>query len=304
MNNNDCKAVCFGEVLWDVLPDAKLPGGAPMNVAYHLNQLQIPTVIISRVGKDADGDEILAFIQSKNVATPYIQRDELYATSRVLATLVNNNASYDILKPVAWDFIEYHMNLQKLVAAVPYFIFGSLVARNEVSRQTLFELLESASEKILDINIRKPHFEQKTLEYLMQHADVLKLNEDELELLASWYGFGGTPREQALALQNKFKLHTVINTRGAQGAFVIREDEYAEHPGFTVEVADTIGSGDAFLAGYLSKIADNGSLQEAVAFASAMGAFVASHSGACPVYHINEVEDRIRNWNANVGINS
>lgn len=295
-SNNDCKAVCFGEVLWDVLPDAKLPGGAPMNVAYHLNQLHIPTVMISRVGKDQDGDEILEFIQSKNVATQFVQKDEEYATGKVLATLVNNNASYEILQPVAWDFIQYNMQLQKLVASVPYFIFGSLVARNSVSQRTLFELLESASEKILDINLRKPHFEKKTLEYLMQHANVLKLNEDELELLASWYGFDGTPRDQARALQHKFQLHTIINTRGSQGAFVLREDEWAEHPGFTVKVADTIGSGDAFLAGYLSKITSNSPLQQAVTFASAMGAFVASHHGACPSYVPGDVEAKIKEW--------
>lgn len=296
MNNNDYTAVCFGEVLWDVLPDAKLPGGAPMNVAYHLNQLEMPTVMVSRVGKDQDGDDILQFIESKKVPTQYIQHDPEYATGKVLATLVNNNATYDILQPVAWDFIQYNMPLQKLVASVPHFIFGSLGARNPTSRQTLFELLEVAQEKILDINLRKPHFDQKTLEYLMQHANILKLNEDELSLLASWYGFKGSEKEQAMALQQKFRLDSIINTRGSKGAFVLREDAFAEHPGFKVKVADTIGSGDAFLAGYLSKVANHSALPEAVEFACAMGAFVAAHSGACPVYLKSEVETKMEEW--------
>ncbi len=187
--NNDCTAVCFGEVLWDVLPHAKLPGGAPMNVAYNLNQLQVPTAMISKTGTDALGDELLAFITSKNVDTQFIQKDTVYDTGTVLATLNGNEVTYEIIQPVAWDFIQYNIQLQKLVAATPYFVYGSLVARNETSRQTLFELLETASHKILDINLRKPHFEKRTLEYLMQHADMLKLNADELSLLSEWYGY-------------------------------------------------------------------------------------------------------------------
>ncbi len=291
--NKDCKAVCFGEILWDILPDAQLPGGAPMNVAYHLNQLEVPATMISRAGDDELGRKLLEFISSKGVPTRYIQEDKTYATGTVLATVNNNHVSYDIIQPVAWDYIEYSIPLQKLVASTAYFIFGSLVARNETSRQTLFELLESASQKVLDINLRKPHFERGTLDYLLQHADILKLNDDELEILSGWYGFSGTDQDRIKAFRDKFHLQTVITTRGDKGAIVLQDETFCEHPGYKITVADTIGSGDAFLAGFLSKTINGASLEESVRFACGMGAFIATHHGACPVYTRSEAEETI-----------
>ena len=272
-----------------MLPDARLPGGAPMNVAYHLNQLQVPTAMISRAGNDPLGEELLQFISSKGLDTAFIQKDETHDTSTVQATLNGNNVSYEILQPVAWDFIQYSMHLQRLVASARYFIFGSLVARNEKSRQTLFELLETAPYKILDINLRKPHYERKVLEYLVQHADMLKLNSDELQLLGEWYGLRGSENEQMQALQQKFRLNTIITTRGDKGAAVLHDDAYYEHPGFTVQVADTIGSGDAFLAGFISRFMLQPDMPEALEFACKMGAFVAGRHGACPDYNPADV---------------
>ena len=293
MNNNPYTAVCFGEILWDILPDARLPGGAPMNVAYHLNHLQVPAAMISRIGNDAPGEELLQFISSRGLDTDYIQKDEVYDTGTVLATLSGNNASYEIIQPVAWDFIQYSMPLQKLVSSAEYFIFGSLVARNERSAQTLFELLESAPYKVLDINLRKPHYEKKVLEYLMQHADILKLNTDELQLLGEWYGLPGGENEQMQVLQERFHLNTIITTRGDRGASVLQNGTYVEHPGFKVQVADTIGSGDAFLAGFISRIILRRGIPEALEFACKMGAFVAGRHGACPTYDPAEVEKAI-----------
>ena len=289
MNNNHFTAVCFGEVLWDILPDARLPGGAPMNVAYHLNHLQVPTAMISRIGNDPLGEELLQFISSKGLDTAFIQKDEEQDTGTVLATLNGNNVSYNIIQPVAWDYIQYSIEVQKLVASARYFIFGSLVARNEKSGQTLFELLETAPYKILDINLRKPHYEKKVLEYLMQHADMLKLNTDELQLLGQWYGLSGSENEQMQALQQKFHLNTIITTRGDKGAAVLHDGAYVEHPGFKVQVADTIGSGDAFLAGFISKFIQPAAITEALEFACRMGAFVAGQHGACPKYSVADI---------------
>ena len=289
MNNSDYTAVCFGEILWDILPDVRLPGGAPMNVAYHLNHLQVPAAMISRVGNDPLGAELLQFISSKGLDTSFRLKDEAHDTGTVLATLNGNNVSYEIIQPVAWDFIQYSMHLQRLVASARYFIFGSLVARNEKSRQTLFELLETAPYKILDINLRKPHYEKKVLEYLLQHADMLKLNADELQLLGEWFGLSGNESEQMQALQQKFHLNTIITTRGDKGAAVLHDGTYYEHAGFTVQVADTIGSGDAFLAGFISKFIQAATVSEALEFACKMGAFVAGRHGACPDYNAADV---------------
>lgn len=289
-NNNDCIAVCFGEILWDILPEVKLPGGAPMNVAYHLNHLKVPSILVSRTGNDQLGEELISFITAKGLNTRFIQKDETFDTGSVLATLNGNEVSYDILQPVAWDFIQFSMSVQKLVSTARYFIFGSLVARNETSRQTLFELLETASHKILDINLRKPHYEKRTLEYLMQHADMLKLNSAELQLLGEWYQLKGNEREQMDALQNKFHFNTVITTRGDKGAIVLQDGTFYEHPGFSVKVADTIGSGDSFLAAFISKFIQSAPLQDAVEYACGVGAFVATKHGACPPYESRDIE--------------
>ena len=300
MNNNDYTAVCFGEVLWDFLPDgSKQPGGAPMNVAYHLNQLGITTAMISKIGNDALGKELFEYFTSKNVPGKFIQKDNEHDTSRVLAKVDGNHVTYDIVKPVAWDVVEYNMVIEKLVANAMYFIFGSLGARADTSRRTLFELLEIAQFKILDINLRPPHYEKPTLDYLLQHADILKLNNDELQLLAEWYDIKGSEQETIAAIQDKFHLNTILTTRGDKGAIVLEDGKFYEHPGFVVKVADTIGSGDSFLAAFLSKYINSVPLNEAVAFACGMGAFIATQSGACPPYTIQQVLENMKGFVTN-----
>lgn len=299
MITNTYKAVCFGEVLWDILPDKRLPGGAPMNVAYHLNQLGVPAAMISRVGDDELGKELFDYFTSKKVTADFIQTDHEYDTSRVLAKVEGNHVTYDIVKPVAWDFIRYSRQIQQLIADTPYFIFGSLGARSEVSRQTLYELLEVARHKVLDINLRKPHYEQSTLDHLLRHADVLKLNEDELHLLSDWFGFKGNDKELITAFQDKYHLNMILATRGDKGAIVLNDGQWYEHPGFKVVVADTIGSGDSFLAAFLSRFINGNPVAEALTFASGLGAFIATKQGACPVYTPAEIEMAIQSYPVN-----
>lgn len=289
MNNSQFSAVCFGEVLWDILPDKKLPGGAPMNVAYHLNQLGIPAAMISRIGDDTLGRELIEYFTSKKVAGDYIQTDPDHDTSRVLAKVEGNRVTYDIVKPVAWDFIVSNEDIEKVVDAARFFIFGSLGARSEVSRNTLYKLLELADYKVLDINLRPPHYEKKTLEYLLQKSSLLKLNDEELQLLSGWYGWPIGEKEAMKALQDKFRLNTIIATRGENGAIVLHDGEFCEHPGFKVQVADTIGSGDAFLAGFIFGFSEGRPLPEVLEFAGKMGAFMATHPGACPQYQVADV---------------
>ena len=288
--NKHYRVVCFGEILWDILPDAKMPGGAPMNVAYHLNQLQTPAALISCVGVDVLSEELLRFIESKGLCSDFIQRDAEHPTGKVLASLHGNEVNYEILQPVAWDFIRASQALQELVAGSEYFIFGSLAARNQVSRETLFQLLEMASFKIFDNNLREPHYKQKVLEYLLQHADILQIHTATLDLLSEWFQFRGSDRERILSLQERFQLHTVVTTRGERGAIALNDGDFYEHHGFRVKVADAIGAGDAFLAAFLSKFMRPLPMDEAIEYASAMGAFVATRQGACPSYVKEEID--------------
>lgn len=277
--------VCFGEVLWDVLPSGAKPGGAPMNVAYHLQKMGMHPALVSRIGNDDWGRRLLQVLTQNGISTAYIQHDKEHATGMVQATLqLGNEVSYDILYPVAWDFIEWSAPLSEAVEKATFFVCGSLGARHRPSQQTLFQLLEAARYKVVDINLRPPHFNQPLIESLLTKADVLKLNEHELPLVAGWYTSLSTVNDQVKWLQDRFSISAIIVTRGGEGALVCKEGALATHQGYKVRVADTVGSGDAFLAAFLYKNQHGASAEESLEFANALAAFVASQTGACPPY--------------------
>lgn len=283
--------VCFGEVLWDILPAGELPGGAPMNVAYHLQKLGLNPALITKVGRDEKGKVLENIFKRQGVCTDYFQWDAAHETGKVYAQLKENNeVAYDIVQPSAWDFIEWKEELQNLVAGAQAFIFGSLAARSTVSASTLYRLLESAKLKVLDINLRAPHYTQKGIENLLTQAHILKLNKAELELVSDW-SFTTTKLEKRVqAVAEKYKLQTVVVTLGGAGAYLYRDGKLYHHPGFAVTVRDTIGSGDAFLAGLLAKLLAGESPEAALAFANTLGAFMATQSGGCPVYDLEDVQ--------------
>lgn len=282
--------VCFGEILWDFLPQGKLPGGAPVNVAYHLKMLGKNPSVISRIGEDDEGKELLEVFQSKGIDTSFIQQDPAHQTGKVLVELKDNHeVDYEIVRPVAWDFIEWNPEFISLVTQARYFVFGSLVARNSVSRNTLFQCLENAQTKVLDINLRPPHFEKQILNELLEKADVLKLNLSELHLISGSYHLYHSDEDRIEYLQERFKIETIIVTKGNGGAILYIHDRFFHHAGYPVRVADTVGSGDAFLAAMLSKLMEGSSPNEALAFANALGAYVASCAGGCPNYTVDEV---------------
>jgi fructokinase len=277
--------VCFGETLWDILPDAKLPGGAPMNVAYHLNQLGKNPAVISRVGCDDLGKELLDVLKEKNINISFFQFDKTRGTGKVYAELKENNeVVYDIVKPSAWDYIQWRNEFEALIKSAEYFVFGSLVTRNRTSRNTLFSCIEAAQQKVLDINLRPPHFNKKTVEELLTKADVLKLNLAELHLITGWFNDYESDEDRMKLLKDRFHLNIIIVTKGADGAILNIGSEFYHHPGYIVQVADTVGSGDAFLAATISKLIDRAPPKETLDFASRLGAFIASRHGACPQY--------------------
>jgi fructokinase len=287
---SDFPVVCFGEILWDFLPGGKMPGGAPVNVAYHLKQLGKNPAIITRIGNDNLGKELEEVFSKKNLDTCFFQKDDEYETGKVYATLKEDNeVEYEIVEPVAWDFIETNNETDELSNNADYFIYGSLASRNKNSRNSLLHCLELAKTKVLDINLRPPHFSKEVLEQLIQHADILKLNLSELHLIAGWFDELNSDEERIKTVAEKFNVKTIIVTKGGDGAMLFKDQEFYYHPGYSVEVSDTVGSGDAFLAAIISKLIDNASPAQALDFAAALGAFVASCSGACPAYEMHEV---------------
>jgi len=276
--------VCFGEVLWDVLPTESIAGGAPMNVAIRLQSLGFPTKIISQVGNDDLGKSLVSIINEKKVDTALIQVSETLGTGEVLVHLdEKGSATYDIVYPSAWDGIALTEANKNAVKESDAFVFGSLACRDAVSKNTLLELLKVAKYKLFDINIRPPFYSIALLEELMLLADFIKLNDEELLEVA--HEMGSTTNsieENIIFIANKTQTKTICITRGGDGAVLYINDTFYSHPGFKVTVADTIGAGDSFFASLLSKLLVSTDYQEAVTFGCAVGALVASQKGANP----------------------
>ena len=164
MNKETPKIVCFGEVLWDFLPSGKVAGGAPMNVAYHATQLGIFTQMISKIGRDELGESLIDFLNKKGVDTKLVQTDDTFSTGTVNVALdANDSPVYEIVAPVAWDYIHVNLMNKSVVKNADAFVFGSLSTRNETSRNALFELLNLTRLKVFDVNLRSPYYNKSLI---------------------------------------------------------------------------------------------------------------------------------------------
>lgn len=289
-NQSKHNVVCFGEILWDILPDIALPGGAPMNVAYHLKKLGQNPALITRIGHDDYGKRLVELMEKYTVSTEYFQLDFSLETGKVKANVHGNETNYDIINPVAWDNILWETSFSKLLLDAEYFVFGSLCARGEQSRNTLFQLLEAANTKVLDINLRPPFYNKAILSDLLMRTDMLKLNDSELDLITGWFMPYLSEEDRLRIIQNKFAIPTIILTKGAAGAVLLHNNQIYNCRGFDVKVIDTIGSGDAFLAGFLSHLINGRPANEALFSANSLGALIATYRGACPSYEKNEID--------------
>ena len=175
--NISTPAICYGEILWDVLPDGPQPGGALLNVSYHLNKLGVPASLVSKIGNDASGQKLENLLDGWGIPKHLLQTDTKYPTSQVITKMNNGNeVSYEIVFPVAWDFINDSEHIITQLKPSTYLVYGSLASRNSVSRNTLFELLESDAIKVFDINLRPPFISRDLLDELLHKADIVKFN--------------------------------------------------------------------------------------------------------------------------------
>lgn len=283
-NNNNLKAVCFGEVLWDVFPSHKKIGGAPLNVALRMNSLGITTTIISRIGKDEDGNDILTFLKDHNVSSDSIQVGEEYKTG-VVNVMINEkgNASYDILYPSSWDKITLTNEMIEKVSESDVFIFGSLICRDEISRSTLYALLDKAKYKVFDVNLRTPYFTIEVINELMLKADFIKLNDEELWEISRKLESPYNSFEQNIKfIAEKTNTDQICVTKGAFGAVLYYNDKFYYNSGYFIKVIDTVGAGDSFLASLIVRLLRGKSPQKSLNYACAVGALVAGQEGANP----------------------
>ncbi|WP_316804192.1 carbohydrate kinase [Pedobacter nototheniae] len=288
---NNVEVVCFGEVLWDNFPSGKKPGGAVMNVAYHLKTLGVNSHLISKVGRDENGKELQEVLKNLGIDHTYVQTDAKHKTSTVEVHVgEDNEVTYEIVQPVAWDFITLEKTHTRLVAQADALVYGSLSGRNETSRKTLAHLLELAPYRVMDVNLRAPYYEESYISSLLHQTDLLKLNLDELAIISNWFSQTcKTETERIDLLQSKFKIPEMVVTKGGKGASYYGNQTEHHWAAYDIKVKDTVGSGDSFLAGLLSMKLSNEYINDTLDFAVALSAYITTQEGACPVYEKSTV---------------
>ena len=283
------KVVIFGEMLWDCLPTGPVPGGAPMNVMLNLSQLGLDARLISAVGKDKEGMELLAFLEGFPAPIDLIQLND-HATSKVLVdTSDRENMKYTIVSPVAWDFISWNETNDQAVEHSDAFVFGTLGVRNPQSLATLIQLLKHQTLRVFDANLRPPFYDFEVIEKLLGFTDILKINEDELEVFAGY--FQTEPNAESLCkhLDRHFPLETICITMGGKGASIYHNGLFTHHPGYKVAVEDTIGAGDAFLSGFIYAHLAGENHEKTLDFACKLGALVASKKGGTVKFALEKI---------------
>lgn len=279
------QVLCFGEVLWDTLPEGRKPGGAPMNVAMHLRQQGIAAVLASRIGQDEAGQELEAFLKENNLFSDLLQHDDQLPTCIVAVHLdEHQQASYTIPYPVSWDNIQPELSLINAAKKSDVVVYGSLVCRDQRSRDTLIALLDTDALKVFDVNIRAPHFSMDTLKLLGAKADIIKMNAEELEMVAGTELAHLSEKEKVSFISDFLACQTICITRGDAGALALMNGHFYEHPGYKVQVVDTVGAGDAFLATFIAGVLQSRSAETILQQACAVGTFVAGSRGANPAY--------------------
>ncbi|MDH5475425.1 MAG: carbohydrate kinase [Cyclobacteriaceae bacterium] len=287
-------AICFGEVLWDIFPTYKIIGGAPLNVALRLHSFGVKTSMISRVGNDRNGNEILRYINDNLESTSTIQTDKVLTTGKVEVALDKNGAAlYDINYPVAWDKIEVTERNINAVKSSDVFIFGSLACRDKVTRNTLETLLHYSSYKVLDVNLRPPFYTMELLLSLMKTSDFIKCNDDELNEICVANDFqSNSIVEQINFLSQLTNTKQICVTKGKHGAELLYNGDFFSNSGYPTKVVDTVGAGDSFLATLISHLLRKANPNDALNYACAVGALIAGKTGANPILLDSEIEEK------------
>lgn len=280
--------VGMGEALWDVLPEGKKIGGAPANFAYHVSQFGLPSCVVSAVGDDALGKEIVENFTSKGLNQ--LIAEVPYPTGTVQVEIDQAGVpQYEIKENVAWDNIPFTSSLERLAEKTRAVCFGSLAQRNAVSRNTINRFLDAMPQTedslvVFDINLRQGFYDKETLCESMKRCNILKINDEELVAVSRMFGYPGIDfQDKCWILLGKYNLKMLILTCGINGSYVFTPGNVSFQPTPEVEVADTVGAGDSFTAAFISSILKGKSVQEAHSSAVQTSAYVCTQKGAMPV---------------------
>lgn len=286
------KIACYGEILWDVFPDKKRLGGAPLNVALRLHSFGAEVAMISAVGKDALGDEALAEITATQLETTWIQK-VAKPTGQVQVTLDKKGSpSYEITANAAWDAIAFSKENSKAVQEANALVVGSLAFRNSVNQETIEQLIVQSSYTVFDLNLRAPHYDLEVVAALMEASDMIKLNDEELELIVIAMGIKGeTLADELKLLSAMTETPTICVTLGAEGAMLLHKEVIYEQVGFPATVIDTVGAGDSFLATLIYGLLTEETPEDALEVACAVGSLVAGKAGANALVTPDEIDE-------------
>jgi len=276
----------IGELLWDVFPHHKRLGGAPANFAFHCYQLGAKAYPVSCVGTDELGRRIRDELREIGVDASYVLESDTFPTGTVQVTLNDKGKpSYQIYENVAWDHIPFTSGLEALAAKLDAVCFGSLSQRSAVSRETIRSFVQNMPQealKIFDVNLRQSFFSKEQIEGSLQLASILKLSDEELPVLAGYFGLRGDVMAQLNGLRERFDLKLVAYTRGPDGSVLIRGDEVDDAPAQEGIAVDSVGAGDAFTASLCMGVLKGWPLNNMNMFANRVATFVCSQKGATP----------------------
>lgn len=277
-------AIGIGEILWDLFPDGKRLGGAPTNFSFHVSQMGIQSAIVSAVGDDASGKEILDILDESDIIS-FVQVNDK-PTGTVTVNLNEDGVpSYVIHEQVAWDYIQLKDEPVTCAKNVDAICYGSLAQRAFTSRKTIQEFLRKTNSealKIFDINLRQGYFTKELIEESLKLANILKINEEEIRIIAGMFSLEGDEVSVASRILVNFNLQYVAFTKGDRGSWLISRDDksYIDTPDVTV--IDTVGAGDSFTAAMTAGFLQGKSLRETHQLAVEVSAFVCTRSGATP----------------------
>ncbi len=280
--------VGIGEALWDVLPEGRKIGGAPANFAYHVSQFGFASRVVSAIGDDKLGEELVERFDENGLK--YEIEKVPYSTGTVQVELDPNGVPmYDIKEGVAWDNIPLTKELKKLAENTKVVCFGSLAQRSVVSRNTIHSFLEAMPSgegiyKVFDINLRQGFYTRQIITDSMERCNILKINDEELVAISRMFGYPGIDlQDKCWILLAKYKLEMLILTCGVNGSYVFTPGNVSFVATPKVEVADTVGAGDSFTATFISSILKGESVKEAHMRAVRVSAYVCTQHGAMPV---------------------
>lgn len=280
--------VGMGEALWDVLPEGKKIGGAPANFAYHVSQFGLPSCVVSAIGDDTLGKEIIENFTSKGL--DQLIAEVPYPTGTVQVEIDQTGIPlYDIKENVAWDNIPYTEHLDALAKRTKAVCFGSLAQRNVVSRNTINHFLDTMPKDddsliVFDVNLRQGFYNKEILCKSMQNCNILKINDEELITVSRMFGYPGIDlQDKCWILLGKYNLKMLILTCGINGSYVFTPGNVSFQPTPKVEVADTVGAGDSFTAAFIASILKGKNVTEAHSIAVKTSAYVCTQKGAMPI---------------------